>query len=184
MLDRTWDLLSRHLEDDTYDVMSARENAPPAAQLQALAEELQCRFPDEFLAHASGRYGGVYVAVKEELWPRPREFDVGPFWTFLWGLCTFNDAEGIPDFMDLRAMTLQFRDDTGLPLVPFLKVFGDANRYCFDRDGNIVYWEHETNEATPTGKDFFQVLEEELVELRERKDKKLASRPANASRLP
>lgn len=172
MKDRTWEFLEKHLESGAYAIFSAQDSAPTCELLLAFGAEIGCDFPEDFLAHSCGRFGGLYVEVKEELWPRPKPYDVGPFWSFLYGLHTYDIADGIPDFMDLRANTTSFRSETGSLLVPCLKVIGDADIYCFDATGRVGRWDHETNEVAYRGESFFEILDRELGELQERKMRK------------
>lgn len=173
MNDRTFELIQKHLEGGgVYNFASSHDSAPTRDALLAFGQEVECAFPEEFIVHSTGKYGGLYVQVNEKLWPRAKEFDFGPFWTFLYGLYTLNVADGIPDFMDLRANTATFREETGLALVPCLKIIGDANRYCFDSAGRLGEWDHETNEVEYDGRSFFEVLDNELAALQERKEKK------------
>jgi hypothetical protein len=164
--------MQKHLESGVYTIVSAQQSAPSRDAIRAFGREVGCKLPDEFVVHSSGDYGGLYVEVKEELWPRPKVGDVGPFWSFLYGLYTLNLAAGIPEYMDLRANTLEFRRNTGLSLVPCLKLIGSADRYCFDQAGNLGHWDHETNDFSPGKKSFFETLDYELGELRGRKERK------------
>lgn len=173
MNDRTWELLEKHLESGCYFIVSSQDTAPSVADLRAVAIELGCEFPDEFLAHSSNKYGGLYVEVNEDLWPRPKEFDVGPFWSFLYGLFTYNSADEIPEFMDIRANGRTFQEETGHTAVPFLKIIGDADVYCFDQTGQIVRWSHEEDILEPVNRSFFDLLDDELRELAERKERKV-----------
>jgi hypothetical protein len=118
MKDRTWEIMQKHLDSGCYDLVSAQDSAPSAAELQRVASALGCTFPEEFIVHSTNKYGGVCIAVKEELWSRPKPADVGPFWSFLYGLYTLNSVEGIPDFMDLLENGREFRQETSLPGVP------------------------------------------------------------------
>ena len=170
--DRTWKLMQKHLESGVYTIFSAQKSAPSRDAIRDFGREVGCKFPDEFVVHSSGEYGGLYVEVSEALWPRPKVGDVGPFWSFLYGLYTLNLADGIPAYMDLRANTLEFRKSTGLSLVPCLKLIGSADRYCFDEAGHLGQWDHETNDFVRGEKSFFETLDYELGELRSRKDRK------------
>lgn len=175
MEDLTWELMQGHLDDSgAYDVMSSRDSAPSEHALRAVGDSLGCRFPDEFIAHATNEYGGVYIAVNEEVWPRPKEGDVGPSWSFLYGLFTYNIADNIPDFMNLETNARQFQEETKHKIVPFMKIIGNADVYCFDQDGNVVRWDHELNEIAEWGLSFFDVLDFELGELSERKEQAIA----------
>ena len=176
MHDRTWELMQKHLDTKSFYMVSAHDSAPSEDALQLAAAEFGCVFPAEFVAHSTNQYGGLYVEVKEEFWPRPKEFDVGPFWSFLYGLFTFNLSEDIPEFMDLAANAREFQSRTGIQAVPCLKIIGDADLYCFDEDGNIAQYNHELNQLESEDRSFFELLDDELGELVQRKDKKLAQR--------
>jgi hypothetical protein len=173
MQDRTWELLQKRLESGCYYIVSSQDSAPTESDLRAVARDLGCELPEEFIVHSTNKYGGVYVEVKEELWPRPKELDVGPFWSFLYGLYTLNIADGVPDFMNLQKNAREFQNDTEHKVIPFLKIVGDADAYCFDQRGAIVHWDHELNELEKQDKSFFEVLDFELGELAIRKDRKL-----------
>jgi hypothetical protein len=175
MNDRTWELVEKHLESGVYKIIAAQDSAPSKEALLAFGREVGCALPEEFIAHSSGSYGGLYVEVKEELWPRPKKFDVVPFWSFLYGMFTFNLAEGIPEFMELRAGTKALSESSGQLLVPCLKVIGDANKYCFNKDGRLGLWDHETNEVSSGHGSFFEVLDHELGELQKRKLRKCSN---------
>lgn len=176
MKDRTWQLLEKHLDSGSFYLVAAHESAPDRSSLVSIASELNCTFPEEYLVHASSEFGGVYVEVIEDLWPRPKELDVGPFWTFLYGLFVYNATSDIPEWMNIQLNGRSFQQSTGHEVVPFLKVIGDADVYCFTNLGSIVRWEHETNELRPASETFFEVLDFELGELRSRKDKMVAGK--------
>lgn len=171
--DRTEEILDKYLDGDFY-VAAAGEGAVSKRALADVGRQLGCAFPKDFIAHSTGRLGGVYVEVKANVWPRPRQFEVGPFWTFLYAVFVYGIGPDVPDWMDLRLAAAKFREDTGHALVPCLKLIGDADLYLFTPDGKIVQWSHETDELTPFAGSFFDLLEREVRDLRERKDKKAA----------
>jgi hypothetical protein len=178
MNDRTWELMRKHLDAESFYMVSSHDSAPSNDKLLRVASELGCVFPDEFVAHASNKYGGLYVEVKEDLWPRAKELAVGPFWSFLYGLFTYNVSEGIPEFMNLAANARQFQAETSLQAVPFMKIIGDADVYCFNSTGEITRYDHELNELEAEGRSFFELLDHELGELVDRKERTLAQRGA------
>jgi len=118
-------------------------------------------------------------SVKEELWPRAKEFEVGPFWSFLYGLAVYGFASDIPEWMDMRRQADQFRCATGSTHVPFLKIIGDAAVYSFSSDGGISRWEHETGDFHAVHWTFPELLDVELAELKARKERKKTERAAS-----
>jgi hypothetical protein len=118
--------------------------------------------------------GGAYMDVKEHILPRTKEYAVGPFWSFLYGMFVFGFAKDIPDWMDIRIYTRKFREDTKTSLVAFLKILGGADLYCFDEHGSVRRWDHETGEAQQVEKSFLEVFAHEVEQLRKRKDRKKA----------
>jgi hypothetical protein len=173
--DATEDILDRYLDEHFY-VAAAGNDAPSRSMLEKVGKKLGCRFPKEFIAHSTGGLGGAYVEVKEEFWPRPKEYEVGQFWSFLYGFFVFGFAKDVPDWMSIELGTARFRQETGHAVVPCLKVIGDADLFAFTTTGEIVQWNHETNELTPYAGNFFTLFEESVKELRERKDRKLAGK--------
>lgn len=121
-------------------------------------------------------HGGIYVEVKESIWPKTKPYEVGPFWSFLRGMMVYGFAKDIPDFMDIRKQTQEFQERTGLKIVPFFKIIGDADVYCFDDQGQVCRWEHETGATKVIGKSFEEVFSEELAELKRRKERKKAEK--------
>lgn len=83
-------------------------------------------------------------------------------------------GRNIPDWMDIRVQTREFRQDTQTSFVPFLKVLCDADVYCFDERGAVRRWDHETGEAPLIHKAFPEVFAHEVEELRKQKDRKKA----------
>lgn len=172
--DATKSIFDRYLDAHFY-VAAAGNDAPNKAQIADAAKRLGCRFPKEFIAHSTGRLGGAYVEVKEELWPRPKEYEVGPFWSFLYGFWVYGFAPEVPDWMSIELAAKKFRQETSQPLVPCLKIAGDVDIFAFTPTGEIVQWHHETRESTEYHGGFFALLEQQVRELRERKDQKLAA---------
>lgn len=171
--DKTKEILDRYLDHQFY-VAAAGVNAPSKSDLTALGRRIGCRFPSEFIAHSTGALGGAYIEVKEEFWPRPKIYDVGPFWTFLYALYVYGIARDTPDWMHLEQQALKFRAENELSLVPCLKLVGDADLYLFTPEGLIVQWQHELNDVQSFDGNFFDLFEREVKQLRERKDNKLA----------
>src|SRR5262249_53174604 len=112
--------------------------------------------------------------VREELWPRSQALQVGPAWSFAYGLKVFGIAADIPDWLDIRVQYREFSEEGFPALVPFLQVECDADRYCFDREGRIIKWDHEEPEIQePLASSFSDLLLKEIRELEVRRDRKV-----------
>lgn len=170
--DETFGILAQYLDND-YTVFPMAEGAAEEEDVQSLAARCGVTFPDEFLAHVSGRFPGIYIEVNEDVWPRPKAMDVGPFWSFLYGLHTYTPCPGSQDWMRLDYAARQFQQTTGHQAAPILKVIGDANVYCITSDGTLAYYDHETNELEPVELGFWELFEREVEELSKRKDRKV-----------
>ncbi len=96
--DLTDDILRRHLDADFW-VASAGENAPTRKELTRIAQRFDCKLPEEFLIHSTGKLAGVYVEVKADVWPRPQEYETGPFWSFLYAVFVYGVNPDIPDWI-------------------------------------------------------------------------------------
>lgn len=104
-------------------------------QLEAIARRVGISYPPEFVAHVTGRFPGVYIEVKEAVWPRPRPFDVGPLWSFLYAIHTYTAAPESQPWMRLDVVAEKFQADTGLKAAPILAIVGDADVYCATPEG-------------------------------------------------
>jgi hypothetical protein len=170
--DQTEEILNRYLDRDFY-VAAAGKNAPTKERLKEVAARFGCSLPKDFIAHSTGRLGGIYVEVKEEIWPRPPAYAVGPFWSFLYAVFVYGLGDEIPEWMNMELKAAEFEEATGHRLLPCLKRIGDADFYLFDEQGRIVQWNHESGELEPFDGSFFELFEQEIRELRERKDLKV-----------
>lgn len=170
--DRTEEILADYFDGD-FTVFPMAGTAVTQAQFQALEARFGVKYPPEFVAHVLGRFPGAYIEVKEHLWPRPEAFDVGPFWSFLYAFHTYTSAPESEPWMKLStaAESLQERE-LAQPVAPILRVVGDADVYCTTADGRIVQYRHETDELDPFDGDFWQLLERQMRELHERKERK------------
>lgn len=168
--DRTNEILDGIWCDDYY-IVSARELAPTEHEIKQLAKEAGVKLPKEYIAHASGFFGGLYLEVKEEVWSRAKAGDVGPFWSFLYGIHTYAYSEEAPEWMSVRGAVAEFKD-MGHNVLPILKVMGDADVYCLSSEGNIVRWSHEEDIFDAFNGNFFDLLAHEIKKLDERRKKK------------
>jgi hypothetical protein len=175
MEDKTMDILEKYLDGD-FRVSPMAKNKSTPDDIKEIEKALKVKFPEEYVAHllADGAEvlgeRGIYIEVKEAIWPRPQLYDVGPAWTFLYGLYTFTPSKSSEDWMRLEIAGKEFIEETGIKAVPILKIIGDADLYCADANGKIVKYNHEENTAEETEMDFWELLEKELGELKNRKE--------------
>lgn len=172
-MDQTEDIINLIWDSEQYYLVAAGDSAPSAAELNAFSKRYGVTFPNDYLAHATSPFGGLYLEVREAFWPRHREADVGPFWSFLYGVFVHAYSEEAPEWMQLRTAAEEFKA-MGHRVIPFLKVIGDADVYCFDENGSIQRWSHEEDIFEPYDGSFFDLLRFELLELDGRRKRKLA----------
>lgn len=171
--DQTEEIINLIWDREKYYIVCGGGSAPSKEALETFAAGYGVTLPDQYLSHASGYWGGLYLEVREEFWPRHKAFDVGPFWSFLYGLFTHALSDEAPEWMQLKVAADEFRDK-GHQVLPFLKVIGDADVYCFDTQGKIQRWSHEEDTFEPFDGEFFDVLRHEFLELEDRRQKKAA----------
>lgn len=144
---------SQSYDSRTFQVVACQGNEPTEAHVAAFEADAGFRLPDEFREFTVSGLGGLYMEVREEFWPRPKLYDVAPFWSFLYGLKVFGIAKGIPDWLDIRVRYREFKAEGFGDLVPFLQVVSDADKYCFDSAGRIIRWSHEEPEKREDSQD-------------------------------
>lgn len=171
--DETEEILRRHLTGDFVVFPMAEAPTSPEAVL-AVGRRLGVPLPAELLAHLSGRFPGIWVEAKESIWPRPKPYEVGPFWSFLYGVHTFTAAGESEDWMRMETAALELREQTGFTAMPVLKVVGDADLYCVDSGGQLVQFNHELDLLEPVELGFFALFEREVEELVKRVEQKKA----------
>ena len=164
----------RAYDKETYKVIAQQGAEPSKADVAAFESRIGFSFPAEFREFAVHPLGGLYMAVREELWPRAHAHEVGEFWSFLYGLIVYSLSPQAPDWLQMSIAWRSMSDDGYPQLVPFLKVIGDPDPYCFTRDEKIVRWRHEKpSEPEEVSQSFPQVLMFEIRELEQRKERKI-----------
>lgn len=167
-------IMRKHI-DREFSLFACGEKPPSQADIAAYERDAGCELPSDFRAFAQGPLGGLYVEVKEEVWPRAKPLEVGPFWSFLYGLAVYGFVHDIPEWMDMRRQGETFRGAVGDTYLPFLKIMADPDLYCFGKDGRISQWSHEMGEFRAIDS-FAELLDFELAELKTRKERKKAQR--------
>lgn len=171
----------RKYDKKSYEVFSQQGTEPSMTDVIAFETHIGFRLPAEFREFAVHPLGGLYMAVKEELWPRARKYELGPFWSFLYGFMVYGLSPDAPDWLQISRAWRQMSNDGYPQFVPFLKVIGDPDPYCFRPDQKIVIWRHETpTEGEEVDKSFSEVLMWEIRELEGRKDRRIKQEPTES----
>lgn len=142
------------------------------ASIKAFEEQVGFALPQDFRNFSCSAVGGVYIAVKEAIWPRPKLLDVAPLWSFLYGFFAYGFGNNMPEWMDIRLATPIFREKTKSKYIPCLKLLGQPDVYCFDESAKLRLWHHKANEMEPVQKSFTEIFTQELIELKARKERK------------
>jgi hypothetical protein len=66
--------------------VSCKGNEPSRDDVIEFERVVGFSLPEEFNQFTMSYLGGLYIEVKEELWPRPKLYDVGPFWSFMYAI--------------------------------------------------------------------------------------------------
>ncbi|MBP9596106.1 MAG: hypothetical protein KBE24_04935 [Fusobacteriaceae bacterium] len=178
MEDRTLELMTKYLDGD-YRVSPMAPHKSTLQDIKNVENELDINFPDEYIAHLLGENDealgsrGIYIEVKEEFWERPKAYDAAPFWSFLYGFHTYTACKESTDWMRLNFVGKNFFAETGIKVVPILKIIGNRDLYCVNEKREIVKYNHDENAIENTNMNFWEVFEFELKELKERKELKL-----------
>lgn len=164
----------KNYDGSSYRVVAQQGNEPTGADVAAFESRIGFRLPDEYREFAVHPLGGLYMEVKEEIWPRPQRFQVAPFWSFLYGFTVYSLSSEAPEWMQI-GKAWERLSRAGYPrLVPFLKIMTNVDPYCFTPDQRIVIWQHETpEEPEPISDSFSEIVMREIRDLENRKERKL-----------
>lgn len=165
----------RNYDKSTYQVVACMGNEPAEEDILDFENNYGVRLPEEFREFTKSPLGGLYMDVREELWPRAKQYDVAPFWAFCRGIIVYGIANGIPEFLDIRVKTKELHEEGFTDYIPFLSIVGNGDEiFCFDKSGNIVLLDYYmTGEATPVEGSFSECLLTQIEELEDRKNRKM-----------
>jgi hypothetical protein len=80
-------ILDRYMDKD-FSLLACGENAASEKEIKAFEKKIGFTLPEDFREFSMSPLGSLLIEVKEDIWPRGKAFDVGPFWSFLYGLYT------------------------------------------------------------------------------------------------
>lgn len=89
-------------DKQTYQVVACMGNEPSEKDVKDFESQYKIKLPAEFREFTMSPLGGLYMEVREEIWPRAKQYDIGPFWSFCRGIIVYGIADEIPDFLDIR----------------------------------------------------------------------------------
>lgn len=159
----------RSRDRERYALFAQQGNEPSLEELVSFEDTIGFSLPDDFRKFVLHPLGGLYVEANEKLWPRAKEFDVGPFWSFLRGFWVYSLSSAAPTWFQIARAWEEMAESGNSAFVPFLKVIGDADRYCFMRGGEVVIWRHEEpDNPSLVEMTFGQVVMHEIAELENR----------------
>lgn len=162
----------RRYDTSVYGALGVVDKAPTDVDLDRFERAIGFRLPLTFREFSKSELGGLSLFVRDEIWPPPKPQDVGPAWTFQRGIAVLGLSPVLPAAQDLRLQHHLFEAASGGDLLPFLFVESSADRYCFDREGGICFWHHETGERELVEADFGDVLWSEMEALFERVERR------------
>lgn len=111
----------RDLPDDTFQVFTASRTPPTEDEIDAIATKTGIAVPKALRAFLL-RYGVLVVEVKADVWPRPKEFDVGPAWQFQYGVRVLGAGKKVPK--ELRIESAITAATTKAGVVPYFRRIG------------------------------------------------------------
>ena len=162
----------RSYDRETYQVFACGDDTPSEQDIEAFESEFNIKLPEDFKEFTMSPLGGLYMEVREEIWPMAQEYEVAPFWEFCRGIMVYGISSEVPEYLDLHANTRAFHESGLSDCIPFFSVIGDGEQiFCFDREGKIVVFDgYEMHDVEG---DFESFLLGQIAELEERKDKKV-----------
>ncbi len=174
-LEKVYDYFHNY-DKQTYRVVACMGNEPSEQDIKHFEDQYKIMLPSDFREFTMSPLGGLYMEVREEIWPRAKLYDVGPFWSFCRGIIVYGIANGIPEFLDIRVKTKELHENGFTDFIPFLSIIGnDDEIYCFNKDNQIVLLDYySTEETTPVEGTFSDCLMKQIEELEERKNMKIS----------
>ncbi len=160
-------------DNTCFNVLAQRGIEPTLEDFRKFEAEVGFELPEDFREYTLHPLGGLYMEVKEDIWPRPKTNDVGPLWSFAYGFRVYSLCDKAPDWLSIRHAVKELRDRDVPDLVPFLKLISLTERYCFTPDQKIVLWV-PNDEPEEVAQSFSEIVMKAIHELEERKDMKLA----------
>ena len=93
-LEKVYDYFHNY-DKQTYQVVACMGNEPSEHDIKNFEHQYGINLPADFREFTMSPLGGLYMEVREEIWPRAKQYDIGPFWSFCRGIIVYGIANGI-----------------------------------------------------------------------------------------
>lgn len=80
-LEKVYDYF-RNYDSETYQVFACGGEAPSEEDIKSFEKQYNINLPKDFREFTMSALGGLYMEVREEIWPAAKVYDVAPFWEF------------------------------------------------------------------------------------------------------
>lgn len=157
-----------------------RAQAASDSDIAAVEASTGIQLPDYIrgFVNSEGNCNGLATFAREEVWPAPKEFEIGPAWTFYRGVTLLGvPVSDLPDWASIPCAYEQLVDFGVSDILPLIKVWGDGGRlWGVNASGSTVLV--LDGEVTVLDVAISDVYAEQITELAQRQ-KNMAERLAN-----
>ena len=87
-LEKVYDYFHNY-DKQTYQVVACMGNEPSEHDIKKFEHQYGINLPADFREFTMSPLGGLYMEVREEIWPRAKQYDIGPFWSFCRGIMEY-----------------------------------------------------------------------------------------------
>ena len=87
-LEKVYDYFHNY-DKQTYQVVACMGNEPSEHDIKNFEHQYGINLPADFREFTMSPLGGLYMEVREEIWPRAKQYDIGPFWSFCRGIIVY-----------------------------------------------------------------------------------------------
>jgi len=159
-------LLRCVIDKKTFNFIAGQSGRPSGPVVASFEQTIGFALPRDYRAFAMSGFGCLFVEANESVWPRPKEGAIVPAWHLNYALYVYGLSSDVPDFMDIRKQFGAF-SKSGRRIVPFLRLEGSLDHYCFSPEGGIVLWRSDTRDTQPVDLTFTALLLKEITTLQE-----------------
>jgi hypothetical protein len=150
---------------DDFRLFSARRTPPGEGPVAEAERALGVAFDPAYRSFLCA-WGSMIVDVKEDVWPRPVEFEVRPLWQMQFGRVVNGVGPGAPPVASTLDWARRMRERTAEPLIPVIHAFGGGAIHCYDGAGRFGIWAHDSG-FEPIAIGFVDAVVETITTLRE-----------------